>query len=94
MAAASAVFELPDYLWAGVANDPLAPPNDQSRTWRDIKSIGAKNVRHPIKTVLSGLRLFSDVPMDGIDRAFGFREETHSEVQRILKQEDSYVLAA
>lgn len=83
MAGASLVFEAPDYLWAGVANDSLEAPTG-SRTMRDLKGIATNHVRHPIRTVLSGLRLLSDVPMDGVDALFGFRHGTRSKVSNLF----------
>ena len=75
MAVGSALFELPDYLWAGAVDEKLNNAED-IRTWRDIKAIGRNNVRHPIRTVLSGLRLISDVPMDVGDKLFGFKHRS------------------
>lgn len=83
MALTSIPFELPDYAAAGIANESVKAPTG-TRTWRDIKSMANNNVRHPIRTVLGGLRLIGDVPRDGIDLLFGFRHGTRSQIQHTL----------
>lgn len=86
MAAGSALFESFDYLYAGIADEKMDPPMG-SRTGRDIGLIMKNNVRHPIRTVLSGFRLFTDLPMDAGDILFRFKRgsaATRSAVQRTL----------
>lgn len=88
MAAASVLFEAPDYLYAGAVDNKLSPPTGiMGRTRRDVSQL-FDNVVHlrPLKTLTDGFRLISDVPMDGVDALAGFRDKTRSQV--------SYALAA
>lgn len=92
MAAASTLFESLDYVYAGIADQKLETPTG-SRTLRDIKEIGTNHVRHPIRTVLSGLRLISDVPMDIADGVIGFKHGG-SAVRAQTRHQISEALAA
>lgn len=85
MGLASVFTEASDYALAGIADQKLEA-SGELRTWRDIKEIGTNNVRHPIKTVLSGLRLISDIPMDGGDALFGFKHGTRARLLELLEK--------
>jgi hypothetical protein len=74
MLIASVFAEAPDYGFAGVADEPMEATN--SRIGRDIEKIKENNIRHPIRTVLSGARLVTSAPMDIGDDIFGFTHKT------------------
>jgi hypothetical protein len=85
MAVASTFTELGDYLMAGAADQRLEPPSGlMGRTRRDIAAIAQNNIRHPIRTVLSGVRLISDVPMDGVDVFADYRHGSRASLIETL----------
>ena len=77
MAAGSAFFEGLDYLYAGVVDERLSPPSG-TRVGRDISAIMKNNVVHPIRTIVSGVRLIGDIPLDIGDAAFRFKHNSYA----------------
>lgn len=92
MAALSLLFEAPDYVYAGIVDEKLKTP-EGTLTGRDIKKIVTNNVRHPIRTLLSGIRLISDVPMDIADTMLGFKHNSTAMIQAQTRNELSRTLA-
>lgn len=81
MLIASVLAEASDYGFAGIADEPMEATN--SRIGRDVDKIKQNHVRHPIRTVLSGTRLITSVPMDIGDDIFGFTHGTPSKTLAI-----------
>lgn len=84
MAAGSALFESFDYLYAGIVDERMDVPT-HTRTGRDVGLIMKNNVRHPVRTVLSGLRLLTDLPMDAGDVLFQFKHNSYATRSAINK---------
>jgi hypothetical protein len=83
---ASAIADGFDAAYAGIADQKIDAPDGGlgGRTRRDLKEIMKNHIRHPIHTLLSGLRLISDIPMDTLDIVGGFRHGARSRMQRLL----------
>ncbi len=75
-AAAATLFELPDYLYAGVVDQNVKPASGIAGRVRRDTGLLLKDIvtLHPLRAGGDAFRLvFNDVPMDSIDLIGGFR---------------------